>query len=209
MGGGLPAVFSRRGKTPEERTGSWYLMGPIRQAICAGARGSSFAAWAMVGVQGWAKLLGRIGRCRRQCFCSGCRYLVMQGLPGKPCWQVFSADVGGKRRGFWGWPRGLCACVASQGDLDRTKGTPAISGVTWLGRVRVPRGGWAWGGVFLMSLGVIRGPALPDRKCHGRKIGSRRTYEPLGGDGGCQARLGYRPVCDVTEESISTGAVKR
>jgi uncharacterized protein YjbI with pentapeptide repeats len=176
--GALPAVFPD-GQTPE-KDGSWYLMGPIRQHLrWTRDPRSPLAYWAVPATV----------------FLFWLRYLVMQDYRGTLL-QVFLLTLVAAA-GF-AMPR-IVARVLRPGDWTDESTPQFLRDVA--GAFRVPAAVGLV--VFLMSLGVIRGlPADANARPDVGRGDPRRWAATA-----FQA-LGYRPYADVTEESISTSAVK-
>jgi uncharacterized protein YjbI with pentapeptide repeats len=187
--GALPAVFPD-GQTPE-KDGSWYLMGPIRQQLRWTRDPRS--PLAMVECR-LAKLLA-YWAVPATVFLFWLRYLVMQDYRGTLL-QVFLLTLGAAA-GF-AMPR-IVARVLRPGDWTDESTPQFLRDVA--GAFRVPLAiGLV---VFLMSLGVIRG--LPADANARPEIG---RGDPRRWAATAFQALGYRPYADVTEESISTSAVK-
>jgi uncharacterized protein YjbI with pentapeptide repeats len=187
--GALPAVFPD-GQTPE-KDGSWYLMGPIRQHL-RWARDPR-SPLAMVECR-LAKLLA-YWAVPATVFLFWLRYLVMQDYRGTLL-QVFLLTLVAAA-GF-AMPR-LVARVLRPGDWTDESTPQFLRDLAGAFRVPVAVGLV----VFLMSLGVIRG--LPADANARPEIG---RGDPRRWAATAFQALGYRPYADVTEESISTGAVK-
>src|SRR6266849_5261363 len=187
--GALPAVFPD-GQTPE-KDGSWYLMGPIRQHLRWTRDPRS--PLAMVECR-LAKLLA-YWAVPATVFLFWLRYLVMQDYRGTLL-QVFLMTLGAAS-GF-AMPR-IVARVLRPGDWTDESTPQFLRDVAGAFRLPVAVGLV----VFLMSLGVIRG--LPADANARPEIG---RGDPRRWAATAFQALGYRPYADVTEESISTGAVK-
>jgi uncharacterized protein YjbI with pentapeptide repeats len=187
--GALPAVFPD-GQTPE-KDGSWYLMGPIRQHLRWTRDPRS--PLAMVECR-LAKLLA-YWAVPTTVFLFWLRYLVMQDYRGTLL-QVFLLTLVASA-GF-AMPK-IVARVLRPGDWTDESTPQFVRDVGGAFRVPVLVGMV----VFLMSLGVIRGlPADTNARPDVGRGDPRRWAATA-----FQA-LGYRPYADVTEESISTSAVK-
>jgi uncharacterized protein YjbI with pentapeptide repeats len=187
--GALPAVFPD-GQTPE-KDGSWYLMGPIRQHLRWTRDPRS--PLAMVECR-LAKILA-YWAVPATVFLFWLRYLVMQDYRGTLL-QVFLLTLVAAA-GF-AMPR-IVARVLRPGDWTDESTPQFLRDVAGAFRVPVAVGLI----VFLMSLGVIRG--LPADASARPEIG---RGDPRRWAATAFQALGYRPYADVTEESISTGAVK-
>ena len=187
--GALPAVFPD-GQTPE-KDGSWYLMGPIRQHL----------RWTRDPRSPLAMVESRLARLLAYwavpatVFLFWLRYLVMQDYRGTLL-QVFLLTVVAAA-GF-AMPR-VVARVLRPADWTDESTPQFLRDVAGAFRVPVAVGLV----VFLMSLGVIRG--LPADANARPEIG---RGDPRRWAATAFQALGYRPYADVTEESISTNAVK-
>jgi uncharacterized protein YjbI with pentapeptide repeats len=187
--GALPAVFPD-GQTPE-KDGSWYLMGPIRQHL----------RWTRDPRSPLAMVESRLARLLAYwavpatVFLFWLRYLVMQDYRGTLL-QVFLLTVVAAA-GF-AMPR-VVARVLRPADWTDERTPQFLRDVAGAFRVPVAVGLI----VFLMSLGVIRG--LPADANARPEIG---RGDPRRWAATAFQALGYRPYADVTEESISTNAVK-
>jgi uncharacterized protein YjbI with pentapeptide repeats len=187
--GALPAVFPD-GQTPE-KDGSWYLMGPIRQHL----RWTRDPRSPLAMVESRLAKLLAYWAVPATVFLFWLRYLVMQDYRGTLL-QVFLLTLVAAT-GF-AMPR-IVARVLRPGDWTDESTPQFVRDVAGAFRVPVAIGLV----VFLMSLGVIRG--LPADANARPEIGSG---DPRRWAATAFQALGYRPYADVTEESISTGAVK-
>src|SRR5580704_6506678 len=187
--GALPAVFPD-GQTPE-KDGSWYLMGPIRQHL----RWTRDPRSPLAMVESRLAKLLAYWAVPATVFLFWLRYLVMQDYRGTLL-QVFLLTLVAAA-GF-AMPR-IVARVLRPGDWTDESTPQFLRDVAGAFRVPVAVGVV----VFLMSLGVIRG--LPGDTNARPEIG---RGDPRRWAATAFQALGYRPYADVTEESISTGAVK-
>src|ERR1700675_222676 len=187
--GALPAVFPD-GQTPE-KDGSWYLRGPIRPHLRWSREPRSPLG---MGESIMARVLA-YWAVPATLFLFWLRYLVMQDYRGTLL-QVFLLTLVAAA-GF-AMPR-IVARVLRPGDWTDESTPQFLRDVAGAFRVPVAVGLV----VFLMSLGVIRGlPADANARPEIGRGAPRRWAATA-----FQA-LGYRPYADVTEESISTSAVK-
>jgi uncharacterized protein YjbI with pentapeptide repeats len=187
--GALPAVFPD-GQTPE-KDGSWYLMGPIRQHL----RWTRDPRSPLAMVESRLAKLLAYWAVPATLFLFWLRYLVMQDYRGTLL-QVFLLTV--VAAAAFAMPR-LVARVLRPGDWTDESTPQFLHDVFAAFRVPAAIGLL----VFLMSLGVIHGlPADSTARTDVPRNDPRRWASTA-----FQA-LGYRPYADVTEESISAGALK-